>query len=386
MKTVGDLKDGVAGLLTGTNLNNVTNLDGVLERAARTLAQQIDAPDASAKEAITLYNGVYNYLAPESIFGSALNDLRPQGNSRSSFDYVYKQPIELFDRTKAILPNGYQVTFEWDKGVPIIRIAQNKAQERVILDNMTDDDGWVASGTASNLIVDETVFYDAPASLRFALTGSGTGLLTKTLNNTLDISEYEDVGVAFLVMRIPDGATATNLTSVSIKIGSSDSNYDSVSDTEGFLGAWRAGEFLFVALGLSASTPTGTPDWSSIDYIQVGFAHTGTFTNMRVAGLFISLPSPHELIFQTTAIFLNDGTVSKDITDDNDEIILGDAAYNLYEHECAIGVIEQSGGSRGTGIGKTYNDKLHNRDYGLYPKYRADNPSEELRSTGSYYD
>ena len=376
---VGQLKDSVSGMLQGIDLNSVTNLNKALERAVRTLVSKVDIPEASAKQAITLYSGVYDYLAPTNIFGGAVTDFRPQGVSRNQLDYVYKKPIELFDRTKALIPNGFALTFEHNKGVGIVRIASPKPTPRAELDPMNSTTGWTAAGSASALVADETVFYDSPASLRFTLTGSSTGTLTKAVNQ-VDISSYEDVAVGFLAIRTP---SITNLTNIAVRVGSSDSAYDEVTDTDGFLGAWVVNEYLLVAFDFSGATSTGTPDWNAIDYIQIRIAHTGTITNFYVGGFWLSLPTPCELHYQTSSLFLRSGALSKTITDDTDEIILNDAAYLLYEHECAIAIAEQASGGNLDGVALGYKNKL---DKDLYPIYRADNPSEEIRQIGSYYD
>ena len=382
MFTVGELKDGVSGLLQGLDLNNVTGLNKALERATRILAQKADVPEASSKQSITIYSGVTDYLANTNVFGGAVTDFRPQGVSRTVLDYVYKKPIAEFDRTKAFLPNGYQLTFEYDKGVQIVRIASPKPTSRVILDTMKETTGWTAGGSASGLSQDQTVYYESPSALRFLLTGASVGTLTKTINS-VDISDYEDVGVVFLAIRIPDGATASDLTSIAVRIGSSASAYDEVSNTSGFLGSWVSGEWLLVAFDFSGATSTGIPDWDAITYIQVRITHGATFTNFRVGGFWISLPSPHELHYQTAAIFLRNNALSKTITDDDDQIILNDAAYNLYEHECAVVIAEQSSGGNLDPVALAYKNKLNNE---LYPVYIADNPSQEIRVIGSYYD
>lgn len=385
MYTVGETKDSVSGILAGTNLDKVTGLYKAFQRAARKLIQKADIPEASQKQTLTLYDGVYDYPSPTDIFGGALVDLRPQGITRVYLDDVQKMPVKRFDLTKHILPSGYKVTFENRKGVPILRVATPKPFPMVMLDAMNETTDWVASGSASDLNKDETVFYESPSSLRFVLTGDSTGILTKTLSNTLNLSSYEDVGVAFLALRLPDGATAASLTSIALRLGSDSGNYDEVSVTEGFLGAWVSGEYLLVAFDLSASASTGTPDWSELDYVQVRFAHTETFTNIRVGALWLALPSPHEVLYQTPAIFLNDGALSKTITDDDDQIILNDAAYLLYEHECALAVAIQS-------LQKDKAKELRavlyggEGDEGLYAQYRGDNPSQEIREVGSYYD
>lgn len=381
MKTVGELKDGVAGLLQGTNLDNVTDLNGALERAARIMAQQADIPEASGRQSVTLYDGVFDYAAPTTIFGGALVDLRPQGMSRSSWDYVYKQPVELFDRTKHNLPNGYQVTFESRKGTGIMRVANVRAKGKAVLDRMQDTTNWTAAGSASGLTQDKTVFYESPSSLRFTLAGASTGTLTKAITQQ-DLSDYEDVGVGFLAIRTP---SATDLTSVAVRVGSGASAYDEVSTTAGFLGAWTANDWLLLAFDFSGSTSTGTPDWSAIDYLQVRVTHAATLTNFYVGGFWLSLPSPHEVLFQSAAIFNEDGTLSNTITDDNTQIVLNDAAFTIYEYQSALTIAQQFSKSQANSTVQYLNDVLHNPSNGLYPRFQADNPSEEIRSVGNWY-
>lgn len=391
MKTVGNLKDSVGALLTGINLNNVSNLDGAIERAARTLVQKADIPEASGRQSITLYSGVYDYTAPSTIFGGALLDFRPQGASRTQFDYVYKEPIELFDRTKKLLPNGYALTFEYRNGTPRMRVVSPKPTPRVILDPLSATTGWTAGGSASSLALDSSIYYESTGSLRMTLTGASSGYIEKTLTNSVDLTTYQGVGVVFVAIYTP---SATDLTSINIRLGSSSSNYYSVSNTTGFLGAWLANDWTLVALDLSQATTTGSPTITAIDYVRVTATHGATLTNFRVGALFISLPSAHEVLFQSSAIFMATDTPSLTITTDKDSILLNEAAYTLLEYESAMTIAVQAGGTLNNGLVQMLNQQLHGTrarngamiQAGLYDMYRADNPSQELRMVGTYYE
>ena len=112
LHTVANLKDSVAAILSGIDINNVENLNGALERSARTLVQQADIPEASGTQNLTLYGGVYDYLCDSKIFGTAVNDIRPQGVSRTPLDYVYTLYGDDFDRTKAYVRTGTNLAFE----------------------------------------------------------------------------------------------------------------------------------------------------------------------------------------------------------------------------------------------------------------------------------
>lgn len=399
LKTVFDLKNSIAGLLSGMDLTNVDNLNGAIERAARTMIQKADVPEASGLQNVVLYDGVFDYLCDSTIFGTAINDIRPQGISRNPNNFVTKVNQEDFDRTKNFYyPSGTQSTFQYSNGVPIIRIIAPFPKQKNIIDPMnaigTSPNAWVAAGTASGVVQDTTNFYQSPASLRFNIS-TGTGTLTKTLNAT-SLSSYQGVGVAFLAIQIPTGATAANLTSISLKLGSSSVNYNQVTETGSFLGAWISGEWLLVAFDFSGATTTGTPNWSAITYAQISLIVAGAFTNFRIGGLFISMPTPAQILFQSAAIWLpaNSTIPLTTITDNTDQIILSDPAYTLLEHEGAISVCQQTGGTLGSATIETLNSALNGArarngqviNLGLYDLYRGDNPSQEIRTSGSWYD
>lgn len=394
-KTVANLKDSVSGILQGLNLNNVKNLFGAFERTARQLAQKISIITAMGRSNFTLYDGVFDYLSPSDIFGTNIVDLQSQGITRNLNDELYKVGISDFDREKNWLPNGTQVTFEARKGTDIIRVVSTIPTSKIELDSFTATTGWVAAGSASGLTLDGTVFYQQPGSLRFLLTGASTGTLTKTIPRQ-DLTSYVGVGVVFLAIRIPSTETLANLTSISVKIGSSSSAYYSVTSITGFIGAWTLGEWLLVALDLARATTTGSPTVNNITYAQISIATTGTITNFYIGDFWISLPSPVTLIYETAAIFkASSQNPSSTIVTVADTIILSDSAFAIYEQECALAVAKQQGGTLASTVVATINQDLHGVraprtgamiQVGLYDLYRADNPSQKQSQVGNWYD
>lgn len=396
LKTIAQLKDSIAAMLSGIDISNIDDLNGCLERAGKIMLQKADVPEASGIQNITLYSGVFDYPCDSTIFGTAINDIRPQGISRNPNNFVTKVNQEDFDRTKNLYyPSGTMSTFQYQNGTPIIRIVSPFPKQQTIIDAMNVMTGWTAGGTASGLTQDVTNFYESPASLRFTVTGLGTGTLTKT-ENPISISSYQGVGVAFLAIEMPSTATATNLSTISLKLGSSSSNYNLVTVSTGFLGSWVAGNWLLVAFDFSTASTVGTPDWSKITYVQVLIGTLATIVNFRVGGLWISMPTPAQILFQSAAIYLPSGlsTPLTTITANTDSIILTDPAYTIYQHECAIAVCQQTGGTSGSATIATLESALNGArarngqviNLGLYDLYRGDNPSESLRKLGSYYD
>lgn len=386
-KTVSSLKDSVAGLLAGLDMQNVPDLNGTLERAMANMLTRCYIPEASGIQNISLYSGVTDYPISTNIYEADLIDIRPQGISRPVWDFTVKTNQANFDRTKAYFTNGTRATFQYNNGTPIIRIVTQGTTPQVILDSMNDTDGWTAGGTASGLAQDTSSYWQSPASLRFNV-ATGTGTLTKTINQA-DISSYEGVGVAFLAVYIP---SVSNLTSISLKLGSSVSDYYSVSATSGFTGAWTANNWLLVPFDFSTASTTGSPDWENVDYAQVSIVASGTETNFRVGQLFISMPTPHQILYQSPAIFMVSGaTPTTTITANTDEIILNTAPYNIYLYESAYAVLENMSGDVANKMFERIQSRLGLNPTtgevvgGLYSPYMADNPSQQIREFNTYY-
>lgn len=381
---VSDLKQSVKRSLSGLQVDQLDDLDGSLEKAARTVVLMADMPEAVARETVSLYDGVYDYPVSASLFGTAAIDVRPQGNSRDFLDNPSKVFPQYFDRHKKQFVNSH-IAIEYDKGTPIARITSPKPKSKVRLDTMQDTTGWTAASTAGSLAEDSSDFFESPSSLRLTLTGSGAGTLTKAISSA-DLTDYEDLGVVFLAIKTPSVAS---LTSISLKLGSSASSYDSVTATAGFIGAWTASRWLLVAFDMSTSTTTGglSLDWSAIDYAQLTINHTATITNFRVGDLFISRPFPHDLIYASAAIWKPSGSnPSQTIVNDSDEILLSDAPYLLLEDQAALTIAEELGGDSISTKISSLRAKLYGsgNDPGEYRRYRAQNPSRRLSERRSY--
>ena len=390
MKLVSDLMYSVSGILSGLNLDNVTDLYGCFERAARVLVQKAKIPETQGTQNILLYNGVTDYLIDESIFGTSILDIRPQGISRNSNDFVFKKFGDDFDREKQLNRIGTIATFDYSNGTPIIRIVSNRTIQRVVLDTMTSITGWTYNASVTNVIADSSFYYQQPASIRFNLAASGSpGYLEKTLTNSINLNTYQGTGVGFLAIELP----TTDFTSFELRIGSDSSNYYTVTNTVGFTGN-VTNEFMLVAFDLSLATTVGSPDITKIKYLRVVLNYNGTAqTNVRIGGLFISLPSPAQVLYSSAGFFRVGDVVSQSITDPSNEIILSDPAYTLYQYESALAILQNTGGANNDSATARI-DGILNSSYtrtgkilslGLYDMYRSENPSAVLRQSGSWY-
>lgn len=392
--TVADLKEDVQAILTGIDLNEVPNLYGSFQRAVSTFIQKADVPETMIRQPIMLYSGVNYYTPDPRMFGTGVIDIRPQAVNTWA-GQVYKRPIADFKQLQRRLPYGYTVTFEYHDGDPVMGIIQGKTVPQTNISGMTSTSGWAVGGNATGLAQDNTVYYQAPASLRFNLASAGTqGTLTTTLTNPLDLSKYAGVGVNFLAAYFPD---ADLITSVELRIGSDAANYLSVTATTGFLGDFYSNDFnQLIAFDWANAVTVGAPVLTAMDYVEILTNYTtGTqLNNVRYGGLWISLPSPHEILFYSAAAFREGDsgpfstTISTDGQGDEDEIIFRDAAYNIYVQEAAREVAKNQGALAGSGMIAEIDEVLEGggNKTGLYDQYRGDNPSEELRQVGNWYD
>lgn len=382
---VGELKDQISGILTGTNLDNVTNLDGCIERALGTFLLYISLKQISGRLAFSVYDGVYDYEAPDDIFGGVIYDIRPQGVDRSEADYTYKVGIACFDRTKATLPNGVLATFEYNRGTPIMRLAQTRARASALIDACNSSTGWVAGGDATGLAADTTNFYASPASLRFNLPVSGSsGYIEKTTSQQ-NLTDYSGVGKVFVAVNTP---SATAVTSVGIRLGSSSTAYYAASVTTPVIGTAIANTWQLWGIDLAGATTTGSPVITAIDYTRVIVNYNGTaLSNVRIGRVFTSLPTPFEMIYGSSACFLHeDGTITNKIEDDNDEVVLPDDAFVVFTNIASLEVLEQMGGDDAEASTASMKRKIFDPITGVLTLYKAKSPSEELNTTDSWYD
>lgn len=397
IRQVSDIITSIAGQLTGVDMSDATNLFGAIERAARVMFQKAKMPEAVSSLYFNLFSGVYDYPADTRIFGTSIIDLRPQGISRNAFDYVYKDNISDFDRRKKLARSGYKATFEYVNGQPIIRVATPRVTEAVPIDPMNQIGNWKVSGTATNLAVDSTVFYDQPAALSITLPagGASSGGIQQTLANKLNLTGYLTAGTIFAAVQQP---TAGNITAITVVLTDATGITATLTATAAFLGPFIAGVYQLVPFPMANAVLSNAAfNVATISKASIAFSYDGTLlNNVRIGAFFAALPSPVELIYSTAAIFLGfaSGLLQQKILSTQDYIVLSDAAWSIFELEATVQLANQFGGSLASGIVAGINAQLNGArarngqiiELGLYDLYRADNPTQELHSTGNYRD
>src|SRR5574337_1400238 len=152
------VKADIEGALHGTTVNQITNLYGVFNRAARDILADVDP--AETKRIVQLdnavYNQVYDYACPTDLKGDRIIDIRPEVN-RQVWDVITQTYNQPFDLLKNWTFRGGISTVQWNTGLKSLRISTLVSPENFLLndcDSITDNGTWSVGVGASDLTVD----------------------------------------------------------------------------------------------------------------------------------------------------------------------------------------------------------------------------------------
>jgi len=165
-------------------------------------------------------------------------------------------------------------------------------------DSLTADGGtWEVDSTnsdATNLTIDESDYEEGTASFNFdfdvSQSANNTAIIHNTSLTTRDISEYENLASFVLRAKLP---VVTNLTGLTIKVGSSTSNYITITVTTDILGNALAAGWGRFKFDWTSATTTGTPDFEDITYISLSVnygAGQGDVTDVKFDELLLVRP------------------------------------------------------------------------------------------------
>lgn len=156
---------------------------------------------------------------------------------------------------------------------------------------------WVGATAISNVGTDSYEGFDLPSSVKFDYSGT-TGTLTNSTFHSVNLSMYKNRSNLYFDVFIPD---IDNLTSISLKWGSSSGNYYTVTTTTNYLGEAFIVGWNRVKFAWNGATQVGTPIDTTIGYLQVPIAYSinPSATNFRIQNFFISENVPVTLSYYT---------------------------------------------------------------------------------------
>lgn len=379
------LKADLEGVLHGTTLNQITNLDGLIDRAARKLLLDIDPQETKRTVEFVnpIFNTVFDYPIAADVKGISVIDIFPQVQRTSTdiWTQSYNQAFDVAKQNTMGMANMFTMNF--NSSIKTIRINAPFLNPPVIIneiDNITDNGTWAAGGTASSLTTNNTNFAQGSGSLQFNST-TGAAYIENSTMSAVDLSDVELQTSFFVWVYVP---TASNLTSVDLRIGSSSSNYYHLTKTQTqqattFVNGWNLIEFSW-----SSMSVTGTPDSSAINYARVTLNLTASATACLVNGLNSILGTVLSYEYYSKYLFRNvlTGAYQETVLDDSDLINLDTESFNLLTYQVAYLASQQQQGKNAL----QYDGQFFLKEYtdGV-TKYKARYKSELQKPQSNYY-
>lgn len=345
--SVTNLKADLEGILHGTTNNQIQNIDGVINRAARQLLMDVDPQETkrTTQFVAPIFDTVYDYPIASDVKGNKIIDLFPQVQRlpRDIWSQVYNQAFDVTKQNIFSLANMFTMNF--NSSLKTIKINAPFLNAPTIIneiDSITNNGTWAVGGTGSSLALNSTNFVQGAGSLEFNMT-VGAGYIENSTMSAVDLSLVRLQSSFFVWVYVPTGA---NLTSVELRIGSSASNYYSLTVTQtqqatAFVNGWNLCQFSW-----SAMSVTGSPSSSAINYARVTLNMTGTNTAVKINGLNSILGTVLGYSYYSKFLFRNasTGAYQETVLDDSDLINLDTESYNLLTNLVAVLALQQQQG------------------------------------------
>ncbi len=343
-----DLKNDLSGILHGTTNNQIQNLDGVINRAARQLLLDLDPQETKRTVEFVnpIFNSVFDYPIAADVKGNKLIDIFPQVQ-RMPVDIWSQSYNQAFDVAKQnVFGSANMFTMNFNSSLKTIRLDCPFLNPPIIINQIeaiSTNGTWATGGTASDLAVNNTNFAQGAGSLQMNVT-VGTGYIENSTMSAVNLSEVENQSSLFVWVYVPTGA---NLTSVGLRFGSSSSDYWGLAVTQNqqgtsFVNGWNLCKFTW-----SSMSVTGTPDSTAINYARITLAMTGTNTGVLINGLDSILGTILSYSYYSKYLFRNasTGAYQETVLDDSDLINLDTESYNLLFNQVAYLATQQQQGA-----------------------------------------
>lgn len=379
------LKADLEGVLHGTTNNQIQNLDGVINRAARTLLLDVDLQETKRILEFTgpIFNDVYDYPIAPDVKGNKIIDIRPQVR-RLPRDIWLQSYNQAFDIAKQNIYSAQDLfTINFNTGIKTIRINAPYLNAPVIIDQIDaiqTNGTWSVGGTASNLQVNNTNFVQGAGSLQFDVTTGAAWIENSTLES-VNLDQVVNQAYLFTNASVPTGS---NLTSINLRFGSSSSDYYTATVTQNqqatvFQNGWNLAQFIW-----SNMTVVGSPDPSAITYARITLNVTASMAGCLVNGLNSILGSILEYEYYSKYLFRDatTGAFQETVTDDSNLINLDTESYNLLFNLVAFLAIQQQQGMDAL----AYDGNFFGQEYRRgVDRYTAMYKAENQKPQGTYY-
>lgn len=336
-------------MLHGQTLNQITNINGLINRAARQVLLDIDPQETKKINQITgtVFNGVWDYPAPTDLKGNKIIDIRPQ-ILRYPNDVWGQQYNQAFDisKNRPTLLDSFTINF--NNAQKSLRINSPTLPPPIIVndcDSLTSNGTWITTLAATNLRVDNVNFVAASGALEIDSDNSDNiaDLYTITMQ-PVNLSSQVGQGTIFFDTYLPTGS---NIEYIDVFWGSSYTDYYNVTVTETQQGTAFQDGWNTIAVPWADAVTHGTPNASSITYFDVAWRTNSTINvGIHLSQVTSNLGRILEIEYYSKYMFRNasTGVFQETVSSNSDLVNLDTDSYNVLLYQCAHLAVQQQQG------------------------------------------
>lgn len=360
--SVSNLFQDLEGVLHGTTLKQITNLNGVINRAARKLLLDVD-PQETIREvpfSTPVFDSVFEYAIAPDVKGISILDIRPQINrtARDIFNQDYSQQFSLGAQQNNNGANISQFNIKFNSSLKTILINSASAPPSIIMNTASGvqiNGTWTTGGGAQNLTTNNINWVANGGSLQFDLSaGQTTGYLENSTMQALDLSANLNQATDFLWSSLPTG---TAFTSIALRWGSSSTNYYESTATmtqaqTAFQNGWNQTDYVW-----KDATVHGSPNAASITYLRVTYTYNSTLqTAVLLNNITCNMGQILNYLYYSKYMFRDSatGAYQETVTDTSNLINLDTESYNLLFYQVAYLASQQQQGKNALGYDGTF--------------------------------
>ena len=379
--SITDARSELAAMLHGTTLDQVENVNGIFNRAARQLLLDIDPAETKrfAPLATPVFYNVFNYALPDDLKGNKIVDIIPpsSNNVRDKFTQGYNQAFDMFKKN-----NVNNFTIINNSGKKFIRIAYaNQAQNTLInaCNSLTSNGTFTANLFATNLQENNLITDNGQSMLSYDQS-AGVGVIQTSNQQAVDLSTHYNNGVFFLDFYQP----ATTLYQITIRVGSANNKYYEGIATTQYDGTPFVAGMNTIGIEWKDMTSSNSPDKTKITHIAVfSYANAATY-QFAVGQLYNNLGFLFNVEYYSKYLFSNasNGVWQEKVLTDDDLINLDTDSYNLFLYQAAFLCVQQA---LGQDAGYDTNIFLDKYNQGL-SRYKRMYKSEIQKPQITYYN
>lgn len=378
------------GFMHGTTLNQIENLLGVYNRAARRVLSLVDPQETKVVTQFgKVYNGVFDYPVMIDLKGNRVIDFYPQANRTLQDDYAqaYNKEFNLWKN----YTTKESFTPRYSNGTRILQINATNLVQGVQInaaDAVSDSGTWVAGTNVQNLQTSNLFYTEGVSgSVAFTLAQTGiqsTAVIQNTTFNPSNLTQnYFDNDDEFFQIYLPNAA---GIVSVDYQLGTNLTNYyDSGSITTTALGNAFANGWNLIKVPFTSMTKNGAPNNASIGSIKLSITYNGTLQNgvcinqfYSHTGIIFNIEYYSKYLFRdaTTGVF------QEKATDTSNIVNLDTDGVDMFIWAAFVAAVQQQ-----QGLDAMFSDgpSAEQRFQEAMSAYKAKYKGEVTKPQSSYY-